>query len=112
MRRDLPAPAAGLASVGAIANARAGSRGLPKPSEEEYNKYVSHVIYIEGPTSPKVDKQYFGQLGIDATRLYGPKDEKGRGGRYDAKALTQALETIIGRKDVRSDRSRRNTLVG
>ncbi|KAJ4141614.1 hypothetical protein NW768_000829 [Fusarium equiseti] len=106
------APFTGLDFVGAIANALADSRGLPKPSEEEYNQYVTHVIYIEGPTSPKVDKQYFGQLGIDATRLYGPKDEKGRGGRYDAKALTQALETIIGRKDVRSDRSRRNTLVG
>ncbi|KAG8665511.1 hypothetical protein FPOAC2_10588 [Fusarium poae] len=105
-------PFTGLDFVGAIANALADSRSLPKPSEEDYNQYVSHVIYIEGPTSPKVDKQKFGQLGIDATRLYGPKDEKGRGGRYDAKALTQALETIIGRKDARSDRSRRNTLVG
>ncbi|GKU05217.1 hypothetical protein FLAG1_07767 [Fusarium langsethiae] len=105
-------PFTGLDFVGAIANALADSRGLPKPSEEDYNQYVTHVIYIEGPTSPKVDKQQFGQLGIDATRLYGPKDEKGRGGRYDAKALTQALETIIGRKDARSDRSRRNTLVG
>ncbi|KAF5679266.1 UPF0052 domain-containing protein [Fusarium denticulatum] len=106
------APFTGLDFVGAIANALADSRGLPKPTEEEYSQYVSHVIYIEGPTSPKVDKPLFTQLGIDATRLYGPKDEKGRGGRYDAKALTQALETIIGRKDARSDRSRRNTLVG
>ncbi|KAJ4268845.1 hypothetical protein NW762_002915 [Fusarium torreyae] len=106
------APFTGLDFVGAIANALAYSRGLPKPTEDEYCHYVTHVIYIEGPTSPKVDKQQFGQLGIDATRLYGPKDEKGRGGRYDAKALTQALETIIGRKDARSDRSRRNTLVG
>ncbi|RKL22760.1 hypothetical protein BFJ72_g14640 [Fusarium proliferatum] len=106
------APFTGLDFVGAIANALADSRGLSKPTEEEYSQYVSHVIYIEGPMSPKVDKPLFTQLGIDATRLYGPKDEKGRGGRYDAKALTQALETIIGRKDARSDRSRRNTLVG
>ncbi|KAF4999492.1 hypothetical protein FGRMN_2421 [Fusarium graminum] len=106
------APFTGLDFVGAIANALADSRGLPKPTEDEYSHYVTHVIYIEGPTSPKVDKQKFGLLGVDATRLYGPKDENGRGGRYDAKALTQALETIIGRKDARSDRSRRNTLVG
>ncbi|KAM5351158.1 hypothetical protein ACJ41O_003881 [Fusarium nematophilum] len=106
------APFTGLDFVGAVANACADSRGLPKPEEEEYCLYVTHVIYIEGPDAPKVDKQRFGQLGIDATRLYGPKDEAGRGGRYDAKALTQALESIIGRKDARSDRSRRNTLVG
>ncbi|KAI5465356.1 hypothetical protein BGZ63DRAFT_348157 [Mariannaea sp. PMI_226] len=104
-------PFTGLDFVAAIANACADSRGLPKPDEEEYCKYVTHVIYIEGPNSPKVDKRLFGQLGIDATRLYGPKDETGRGGRYDSKALEQALESIIGRKDMRSDRSRRNTLV-
>ncbi|KAH7272987.1 hypothetical protein FSOLCH5_003251 [Fusarium solani] len=106
------APFTGLDFVGAIAKACADSRGLPEPEEDEYSQYVTHVIYIEGPNSPKVDKQQFGLLGIDATRLYGPKDETGRGGKYDAKALTQALESIIGRKDARSDRSRRNTLVG
>ncbi|KAH7170155.1 hypothetical protein EDB81DRAFT_708347 [Dactylonectria macrodidyma] len=105
-------PFSGLDFVAAISNACADSRGHPKPDEEEYSQYVTHVIYVEGPNSPKVDKKRFGQLGIDATRLYGPKDETGRGGRYDAKALAQALESIIGRKDTRSDRSRRNTLVG
>lgn len=105
-------PFSGLDFVAAIANACADSRGLSKPEEDDYCQYVTHVIYVEGPNAPKVDKQQFGQLGIDATRLYGPKDEAGRGGRYDAKALTQALESIIGRKDSRSDRSRRNTLVG
>lgn len=106
------APFSGLDFVGAIAHACADSRGLPRPTEDDYCQYVTHVIYIEGPMAPKVDKQQFGYLGIDATRLYGPKDEAGRGGRYDARALTQALETIIGRKDTRPDRSRRNTLVG
>ncbi|KAK7428586.1 hypothetical protein QQZ08_004847 [Neonectria magnoliae] len=105
-------PFSGLDFVAAIANACADSQGLPKPEAGDYCQYVTHVIYVEGPNAPKVDKQQFGQLGIDATRLYGPKDEAGRGGRYDAKALTQALVSIIGRKDARSDRSRRNTLVG
>ncbi|CAM1505183.1 Fc.00g108200.m01.CDS01 [Cosmosporella sp. VM-42] len=105
-------PFAGLDFVASIANACADSRGLPKPSEDDYCQYVTHVIYIEGPNAPKVDKQYFGQIGIDATRLYGPKDGSGKGGRYDSKALTQTLESIVGRKDARADRSRRNTLVG
>lgn len=105
-------PFAGLDFVAAISNACSDSRGLPRPGPDEYWKYITHVIYIEGPTAPKVDKQQFGQLGIDAIRVYGPKDEFGRGGKYDAKALQQALESIVGRKDTRPDRSRRNTLVG
>jgi hypothetical protein len=44
-------------------------------------------------------------------RLYGRKGDSGKGGRYDMKALEQALEAILGRKDTRSNKSRRNTLV-
>ncbi|GFP51999.1 uncharacterized protein YNL011C [Trichoderma asperellum] len=105
-------PFSGYDFVATVANACADSRGLPRPSAEEYAQYVTHVIYIEGPTSPAVDKRVFAQLGIDTMRLYGPKDGKGKGGRYDAKALAQTLESIVGRKDMRSDKSRRNTLVG
>lgn len=105
-------PFSGLDFVATIANACADSRGLPRPSADEYAQYVTHVIYIEGPRSPAVDKRLFAQLGIDTMRLYGPKDGQGKGGRYDAKALAQTLESIVGRKDMRSDRSRRNTLVG
>ncbi|KAH6606887.1 hypothetical protein Trco_006040 [Trichoderma cornu-damae] len=105
-------PLAGYDFVATVANACADSRGLPRPIAQQYSQYVTHVIYLEGPASPAVDKRLFAQLGIDTTRLYGPKDGRGRGGRYDAKALAQTLESIIGRKDVRSDRSRRNTLVG
>ncbi|PKS12750.1 hypothetical protein jhhlp_000960 [Lomentospora prolificans] len=93
--------------VAAIARACSYSRGKAPPSEEEYSLYVTHVIYLEGPTSPVVDKKRFESLGIETVRLYGPS----RSGRYDAKALTQALEAILGRKDMRPDRSRRNTLV-
>ena len=105
-------PFTALDFVATIANACADSRGLPKPNEEDYWQYVTHVIYLEGPHAPKVDRTLLNNLGVDTTRLYGPKDGSGKGGRYDAKALTQTLESIIGRKGVRTVRSRRNTLEG
>ncbi|KAF4119246.1 Archaeal 2-phospho-L-lactate transferase/Bacterial gluconeogenesis factor, CofD/UPF0052 family [Geosmithia morbida] len=101
------APLTGLDFVDAIAGACAYSRGTPRPRPEEYCRYVTHVVYLDGPGAPKVDRHRLSQVGIDAIRVYGPS-----GGRYDVKALQQALESIIGRKDSRPDRSRRNTLVG
>ena len=98
--------------VAAIANACAQSRGLPQPDSDEYVRYVTHVIYLDGPTSPKIEKPAFVRTGIETMRLYGPKDENGKGGKYDAKALSQALEVIIGRKDIKSDKTRRNTFIG
>ncbi|WPG99526.1 UPF0052-domain-containing protein [Acrodontium crateriforme] len=98
--------------VAAIANACAESRGYIRPCTHEYSLYVTHVIYLCGPESPEVDREAFHRIGIDTMRLYGPRDGKGRGGRYDAKALAQALEAIIGRKDSKGDKTRRNTLVG
>lgn len=105
-------PYTALDFVAAIANACAESRGLPRPAEDDYLEYVTNVIYLDGPASPKMDRDKFVRIGIEPMRLYGPKDESGRGGKYDAKALEQALEAIVGRKDGRSDRTRRNTLVG
>lgn len=101
-------PLTALDFVRAICNACASSRGLPPPGEDEFGQYITHVIHLEGASSPAVDKLHFSQLGIDTVRLYGPKGSM----RYDANALGQTLETIIGRKDIRMDRSRRNTLVG
>ncbi|ODA76927.1 hypothetical protein RJ55_07443 [Drechmeria coniospora] len=103
-------PFTGLDFVAAIANACADSRGVPRPTEDEYCLYVTHVIHLEGPAAPQVDKQRLARLGIDSTRLYGPRDALGRGGRYDANALGQTLEYIVGCKDARASRSRRNTL--
>lgn len=104
-------PLNGLDFMRAICTACASSRGLPPPREEEFSTYITHVIHIEGPSAPVVDKERLQQIGIDAIRIYGPKDSHGRG-RYDANALGQTLETIIGRRDPRTERSRRNTLVG
>lgn len=105
-------PFTGLDFVAAIARACADSRGLGRPRPGDYWLYVSHVIYIEAPCAPRVDRRQLAELGIDAVRLYGPKAESGARARYDAHALRQALESIIGRNDLRNSRSRRNTLVG
>lgn len=95
--------------VAAIANACCESQGLPRPQTTEYWAYVTHVIYIDGPMSPKMDRNAFAGVGIETMRIYG---QNGKGGKYEAKALTQALEAIIGRKkDPRGEKTRRNTLV-
>ncbi|CAO1599545.1 hypothetical protein XANCAGTX0491_003267 [Xanthoria calcicola] len=70
--------------------------------------YITHLIYIEHPTAPSVDRARLVEWGIEGVRLYGRKgaDDKMR---YDEKALGQALGAILGRRDGR-ERSRRNTL--
>ncbi|KAH6693460.1 hypothetical protein F5X68DRAFT_128776 [Plectosphaerella plurivora] len=105
-------PYTALDIIGAVAGACAGSRGLEPPSEFMYSTYVTHLIYMDGPRSPAVDKGQINRLGIETLRVYGAKSEDGNGvsSRYDPKALMQALEAIIGRADRRADRSRRNTL--
>ena len=122
-------PLTAIDFVATIANACADSQGRPPSSapppgeatssvlrrrrvveEDEYCHYVTHVVYLEGPSAPKVDRQRFTTIGIDVTRVYGPRDGDGRGGRYDAKGLAQALEGIVGRKGIKQDRTRRNTL--
>ncbi|KAK4546348.1 hypothetical protein LTR36_002025 [Oleoguttula mirabilis] len=105
-------PFTALDFVAAIANACCESRELPRPMPESYWHYVTHVVWLDYPTSPKVDKAAFNGIGIETLRLYGRKDGAGKNGWYDAKALTQVLEAIIGRKDPKGDKTRRNTLVG
>lgn len=93
--------------VTAIANACTLARGTKAPAEkDDYVRYVTHVIYLDCPAGPKMDKAEFAKTGIETMRVYGPKE-----GRYDDKALAQALEAIIGRKMAGSV-TRRNTLVG
>ena len=102
-------PFSGMDFVATIAQACSTSQGRPKPELHEYWQYVTHVIYLDAPTSPVVDKSAFSKIGIETLRVYG-RPENGKGGRYDAKALTQALEAVIGRKDPRGV-SRRNTVI-
>jgi 2-phospho-L-lactate transferase/gluconeogenesis factor (CofD/UPF0052 family) len=85
-------------------------------TEDEYKSYVTHIIHLQGEGTPRVDKSELAKCGIETVRLYGRKmegadEENGeRGMYYDAQALGQALEAILGKRDVRGDRTRRNTL--
>ncbi|TVY23716.1 Uncharacterized protein LHYA1_G008153 [Lachnellula hyalina] len=97
--------------IAAIAKACHGSRGLGEVKEEEWKQYVTHVIHLQGEGTPRVEKEELSALGIETVRIYGRKHEGGEGGMvYDGTALGQALEAIMGRRDPRSDKTRRNTL--
>lgn len=97
--------------VAAIARAGAESMGNTEKLDTcRYREFVTHLIHLEGERTPVVDKPRFAQLGIECIRLYGRKAESGKGMKYDGKALSQALEVILGRRDPKTDRSRRNTL--
>lgn len=76
---------------------------MSKPKLEDYWVYVSHVIYIESKEAPKVDREILTKAGIEGIRLYG------QSGKYDDKALEQALKMVLG-KGEQVGLSRRNTL--
>jgi hypothetical protein len=95
--------------IAAISDACASSRGFAEPVESrQYVHYVTHVIHLEGEGTPLVEREQLKRLGIETVRLYGRKGNGG-GMLYDGKALTQALEAIIGKGDPRIEHSRRNT---
>lgn len=96
--------------IAAIARACAYSRGFVGPvAKAEFRSYVTHLIHLTGPGTPKVDREELAGLGVECVRLYGRSAEGGFL-RYDEKALIQALEATIGKRDPMGDRSRRNTL--
>ncbi len=104
-------PLTALDFVAAIARAAAGSTGVHESlNPSMYSAYVTHLIHLEGEGTPVVDKAALAEVGIECVRLYGRKVERGKGMKYDGKALSQALEIILGRRDPKMDRSRRNTL--
>ncbi|KAK5118958.1 hypothetical protein LTR62_000169 [Meristemomyces frigidus] len=105
-------PFTALDFVAAIANACCESRHLSRTTPANYWHYVTHIVYLDTPTSPKVDRDAFAALGIETLRIYGRADESNASPRYDDKALTQALEAIVGRKDMKNGPARRNTLIG
>jgi 2-phospho-L-lactate transferase/gluconeogenesis factor (CofD/UPF0052 family) len=97
-------PFTALDFVAAIGNACAESRGLEKPKKEELQLYVTHIVYLECKEAPKVDREELAKVGIEAIRLYGLS------GRYDDRALEQALKMVLGKGEQGSGLSRRNTL--
>lgn len=83
---------------------------MGEPSRATYQKYVTHLIHLEGEGAPAVDRDELGRLGVECVRLYG---RKANGvWTYDGKALAQALGAILGKRDPREGKSRRNTLEG
>lgn len=90
-----------------------------------YNSYVTHVLHLEGPGTPHIDREQLAEMGIETLRLYGRKiavkDDDGNettiGMKYDSTALVQALEVVLGKKGdgmlrggTGNGLSRRNTL--
>ncbi|KAJ5090984.1 hypothetical protein N7532_009668 [Penicillium argentinense] len=107
------------------------SSGLPAPTASmqstqtlPYTSYVTHILHLDGPGTPHVDRERLAQMGIEALRLYGRKitvmqddTEVIVGMRYDSNALLQALEVVLGKKGdamirggIGSGLGRRNTL--
>ncbi|EGD92234.1 hypothetical protein H112_00131 [Trichophyton rubrum D6] len=93
---------------------------ISAPSEP-YTSYVTHILHLDGPGTPQVDRVRLNEMGIECLRLYGRKvvNDEGSvvGMKYDPAGLVQALEVVLGKKGdamVRSglsgERSRRNTM--
>ncbi|RHZ70369.1 hypothetical protein CDV55_103936 [Aspergillus turcosus] len=111
--------------VEAITRAGEESRGRPAHAHlpsPPYSSYITHLLHLDGPGTPQVDRERLAEMGIETLRLYGRKitvsgpdgEEVPLGMKYDATALVQALEVVLGRKGDAMLRgeglSRRNTL--
>lgn len=95
--RDEPDAAAGRDATAA-----------PVVVEDGVRPYITHIIYLEGEGTPKVDKEALRALGVEPVRVYGRR--VGGMWRYDEGGLERALEAVVGsgRRDAMG-RSRRNT---
>jgi 2-phospho-L-lactate transferase/gluconeogenesis factor (CofD/UPF0052 family) len=103
-------PYSALDFVAAIAKAGEESKGHQGVVERsKYRNYVTHLIHLQGPGTPAVDKEELKSLGIEAIRVYGRRNEGEGFVRYDERGLIQALEVTMGKGDARMP-SRRNTL--
>jgi 2-phospho-L-lactate transferase/gluconeogenesis factor (CofD/UPF0052 family) len=105
-------PFSAMDFIAAIAKACAESQGLTGDANKaDFRSYVTHLIYVAGSDTPKVDTEELQKLGIEAIRVYGRKVDGEAFVRYDEKALVQALQVTMGR-DPKGTRTRRNTLEG
>ncbi|KAL6709111.1 hypothetical protein ACN47E_001927 [Coniothyrium glycines] len=103
-------PYSALDFVASIAKACENSKGIFGPIDKgKYKSYVTHVIHLQGPGTPAVDKEELKSVGVEAIRVYGRKNQGEKFVRYDERGLIQALEVTMGKRDLRMP-SRRNTL--
>ncbi|CAI7664781.1 unnamed protein product [Penicillium discolor] len=70
-----------------------------------YTNYVTHILHLDGPGTPHVDRERLAHMGIETLRLYGRKimskdgdKEAVVGMQYDPNALVQAIEVVLGKK--------------
>ena len=111
-RETGPDPFTAADFVASITRAAEESIGRPGyPSKAVWRDYVSHVIYVEGDGVPKVDKALFAEAGVETVRCWGRKASDGTM-KYDPVGLLGALEAILGKREWKGPRSRRNTLDG
>ena len=98
--------------VAAIARAGEESRGRKgEVGIEVWKTYVTHVVYLEGVGAPTVNQQELARAGVECVRCWGRKGEDGSM-RFDGPGLVGALEVILGRGEIKGEKSRRNTLEG
>ncbi|MCJ1442197.1 MAG: hypothetical protein MMC23_002690 [Stictis urceolatum] len=91
--------------VGAIARAGEESQGrMGLPSREVWKRYVTHVVYMDGEEVPEVNRKTLAEIGVECVRCWGRK------GHFDPVGLQGALEAVLGKREWRGDKSRRNTL--
>ncbi|OAL46370.1 UPF0052-domain-containing protein [Pyrenochaeta sp. DS3sAY3a] len=103
-------PYSALDFIAAIAKAGEHSKGNFSPLDQsKYKNYVTHVIHLQGPGTPVVNKEELKSIGVEAIRVYGRKNKGENFIRYDERGLIQALEVTMGKRDSRMP-SRRNTL--
>ncbi|KAI5850393.1 hypothetical protein DFP73DRAFT_539208 [Morchella snyderi] len=99
--------------VRAVAQSCAYSDSAFKDKElkpQDWNKYLTHVIYLVGNGAPMVNDDELKALGIDAFQVYGRRNPvEGRGMLYDSTALGQTLEMILAKR-LRKTETRRMTM--
>ncbi|KAH8600060.1 hypothetical protein B0O99DRAFT_649476 [Bisporella sp. PMI_857] len=83
---------------------------IAKATGREVRDVVTHLIYLHGEGTPRVDKEALSTKGVECVRIYGRRDENGM--IYDGNALVGALEAILGspRRKEKGEKSRRNTV--
>lgn len=60
---------------GSCGNGKEDEEYQDELKESEWKKYITHVVYLEGPGTPAVDKVELKRLGIEAVRVYGRRAE-------------------------------------
>ncbi|EOO02616.1 putative upf0052 domain protein [Phaeoacremonium minimum UCRPA7] len=84
--------------VAAIARAAAESQSdfSAAAHEDEYGRYVTHLVHLTGPGAPAVDAEELARLGVRCVEVRGRMVGEGRRRmlRYDEAGLMEALERI------------------